>query len=550
MARAHHSYGLGLLASVLVSLSLIACTMNSPSRNMNLKAFDPHRAEFTCKYEADATPPITQEAEALFQQGMAATSYELNYPEDRRDFARAAQLWKQAADQGHWKAALNLAGLYETGRGVEHDTEKAVLIVEGLMKQGVPAAFYKMGTYHREGTGVKPDSNRAYGFWQLAADMGNAAAQAFIGEKLDAVYDNPNQGFWGNREIGLKMLECSYAQGNSKAAFELGLTLGNRSGKTADYYVRALKILHDAVKFGNSEAAGYMSASFNKGGALVGHQVDAERADRYHEIRPFLERNPDLRLPNLDKVLPLPPADLPVWDGKPESLIDAAKGLIRAPDPKPTPGSQRTGRAHIPQGHVLTGAAHPDYLVEGDVPVPYTGYWLPRFIRVYRDHEREWEAAQVPLHYAAGESFDTQTLRASLGKTGMVTAPSIVWSYAGRAVAQAQPVDPKVAQGIARVSRVPQPQFICRGHRPCPRTGIWYSWLPDGHPLVARYNRWDRQAYLEEGEAFPDPKKMQPDLAASDVQWLWCDNANRTMPNGLVHVTLSDLHDPRGDPMA
>lgn len=33
-----------------------------------------------------------------------------------------------------------------------------------------------------------------------------------------------------------------------------------------------------------------------------------------------------LKLPNLDEVLPLPPAPLPAWDGNVQTLIDAAKG--------------------------------------------------------------------------------------------------------------------------------------------------------------------------------------------------------------------------------
>ena len=159
LSAALHRWPALLLASVFALFSLTACPMNSLSRNMNLKAFDPHRADFICKYEANANPPITQEAEMLFQQGLIATSYEL-WP-DKRDYAKAAELWKRAATMGHWKATMNLAGLYEQGLGVDRDTEQAVLLVEGLMKQGVPAAFDKMGIYHQRGIGVKVDTSRA-----------------------------------------------------------------------------------------------------------------------------------------------------------------------------------------------------------------------------------------------------------------------------------------------------------------------------------------------------------------------------------------------------
>lgn len=185
--------------------------MNDLPRNMRLKAFQPHRPDFTCVHEAAKLPPISDEAERLFQQGLIATSYDL-WP-DQRDYKRAAQLWEQAAALGHWKATMNLADLYKRGLGVERDRERAVLLIEGLMKQGVPAAFDMMGTYHQSGVGVNPDIDRAYAFWQLAADMGSPAAQTYIGHKLDAAYDSKQMGVWANRTVALQMLECAFAKG-------------------------------------------------------------------------------------------------------------------------------------------------------------------------------------------------------------------------------------------------------------------------------------------------------------------------------------------------
>ena len=141
-------------------LSLAACPMDDLPRNQSLKAFDPHRADFVCKHEADAVPPIDPEAEQWFQQGLALTSMTL-WP-DQRDYKKAAQLWQQAADRKHWKAMLNLASAYVQGEGVERDTEHAVQIVEQAMQLGIPAAYDLMGTYHMNGTGVKQDASRAY----------------------------------------------------------------------------------------------------------------------------------------------------------------------------------------------------------------------------------------------------------------------------------------------------------------------------------------------------------------------------------------------------
>lgn len=73
---------------------------------------------------------------------------------------------------------------------------------------------------------------------------------------------------------------------------------------------------------------------------LVHHFIDPARGQRYSVLGDALWLNPDLRFPNLDKVLPLPPAPLPQWDGKPKSLINAAKGVRLAPQPLTTSAHQ------------------------------------------------------------------------------------------------------------------------------------------------------------------------------------------------------------------
>ncbi|WP_261802543.1 sel1 repeat family protein [Variovorax sp. PAMC28562] len=526
-----------LLAVAFILLNLTACNMNPLPRNMNLQAFDPHRADFVCKHEVDVNPPITAESEALFQQGMAVTSYEL-LPK-QRDHAKAAELWKQAAALGHWKAAMNLAGLYESGQGVPEDTEQAVLIVEGLMKQGVPAAFDKMGTYHQRGIGVNDDTSRAYAFWQLAADMGSPAAQAYLGSKLKATYDNPGQGFWGNRDVALKMLECSFAQGNGDAAYTLALTITGDNRSLGEDNARALKIYHDGVKLGSEKCASSLFVKFDRTTPLTGNTIDTARSDRYGELAQALELNPDLRFPNLDKVLPLPPAELPMWDGKRKTLVDAAIALVALPAVKPTPGSQSSGRAHIPQGHALKAQPHP-VVVEATSSVPHSGYWLPRLHAIYREHERAWDNAQVPQRYAKGEVFETMDRR-SMGAYAN-TATRTVWQFLGDAVAVVQSSHPRVTQGIARTTRVPEESLRCKGMLSCPRTGVWAGQVAKDHPLARLYNRWDRFAYVEKGQSFPNPEDQHIAIAPHEVRWLWLDNANQIGPSRRTEVSLSDLH--------
>jgi hypothetical protein len=539
------------LAAVLVSVLLLtACPMQDQSsatpaqpRFTKLDAFDPHRQGFECKHEADVNPASTPEAEALFQQGMAATSNDL-WPEDR-DHKKAAQLWAQAAGQGHWKAQFNLAGLYLQGLGVPQDADKALELTEDLMRKGVPAAWDNMGAYYMGGVGpLKQDATVAYAFWQKAADMGSMAAQAYLGEKLLGTHDEPPS-FWGNRTIGLKMLECGFAQGSGKAAFELGLTL-DVEGQT---YPRALSVLHESVKLGSEDGAGYLFGSFDDGDALVEHRIDKARAERYQVLADALWHNPDLRFPNLDKVLPLPPADLPKWDGNKQTLIDAAKPLVALPAVKPTPGSQSTGRAHIPQGHVLASqvtlppgeSAHDNHgrpwSLKSRQLAHFTGYWVPLYDLVRGDVQREWNETMTPMHYKRGEAFP------SLAKYIEPGTGEVSWHYLGEPVPVTQAPNPRVAQGIARGTRVPEPLLRCNGAQPCPRTGVWAGQVPKDHPLARLYNRWDRFAYVQQDRPFPNPHDQCIDIAPQEVSWLWLDNANQRRRSGIVDVTLSDLHE-------
>lgn len=522
---------LRLLLLLPLFSTLTACSMNDLPRNQNLKAFDPHRKDFVCRHEADVVPPIDTEAEQWFQQGLAVTSRTL-WP-DQRDYKKAADLWTQAAERKHWKAMLNLAGLYVDGTGVPRDTERAVQIVEQAMKLGIPAAYDLMGTYHMNGTGVKQDASRAYAFWERAADKGSSSAQAYLGKALDAAYSNPKEGFWGNRPVGRKMLECSYAQGNGEGAFELGLTLD----VTDHDYAGALKAFHDGAKFGSNKSAAYLGGAFRAGEPLVGNIPDKSRGDRYSELADALRHNPDLRFPNLDKVLPLPPAPLPKWDGNKQTLIDAAKAVVPVAPPPSTPAAtpQRTGRAYIPEGQALPG--EPQFPVPAQyesTAAPESGYWIARLTHPRTDRHLAWNAAQLPMRYDKGELFDRRRegLEPSDGR--------LQFHYLGMPVAQAAlpplPLDLRVAQGIAREAERPMPELRCSGDTVCPATGIWAAHVADDHPLAAVFNQWHRQSYVIAGQPFPDPRSTPLNVDPGAITWIWWGQANHEQPAGVTHV--------------
>nr|WP_232451954.1 DUF6396 domain-containing protein [Burkholderia ubonensis] len=327
--------GLALFAAssqanpLTAAMDKLSTAMSDLPRYERLPLFNPHRKTFTCVYQDQQVPPIDPQAELWFQQALALDDPNIFYK--KRDYPKIYQLYTQAAERNHWKAMLNLASLILSHYpGVpEHDPEAAIRWVEKAMKLGVPDAYDRMGTYHQNGLVKGGSTTSAYAFFQRAADMGSPAAMAFLGDKMDGGYDDPAEGFWGNVPIATQMLECAVAQGYGDAAKELGYIYARP--KTAQAKLRALNILHEGVKLGSAKCANKLFTEFDgvdltDGSNLVGY-IDKARAERYSKLGDALEfYQGRLKLPNLDKVLPLPPAPLSKWDGNVQTLIDAATG--------------------------------------------------------------------------------------------------------------------------------------------------------------------------------------------------------------------------------
>jgi TPR repeat protein len=543
-----------VIAAVLSFFSLTACTMDHLPRNMKIGSFDPHRKEFVCVHEADKVPPIDAIAQEWFEQGLVLSTEGL--PRKDRNFKLATELWQKAVERKHWKALINLASMYANGSGydtdsqfnpayqVERDDEKAVLLVEQGMNWGIPAAFDLVGTLHMEGRGVNQDSSRAYAFWQLAANMGSASAMAYIGTKTQATYDNPKEGFWGNRKIALQMLECGMAQGNAAAAFEFGVTTNGDDKALDEDYGRALLALHSAVKWGHEEAAGYLGSAFRTGKPLVGNAVDRARGERYSMLGKALRLNADLRFPNLDKAIPLPPAPLPKWDGDLDTLVAAAQGVREIPKPKQTSSSYLQGhRAYLPPGTALQVPAQlsripvlPGYTsILADRPgstglarAQVGGYWQAKVLPAtanespYVSSLRKALRELPPLRFEEGER-----MQITMGNTNLLhedmTHYLVEWHFVGRPAAMHESQDWLAQAGTVRAI-AKATDTLCKGNQPCPQSGIWQPYFLDAEHLLSKVfsaaplnDGWKWQAFVQEGQALPSLSAMG--IEDAQVDW-------------------------------
>ncbi|PHO19760.1 hypothetical protein FXB68_11425 [Aggregatibacter actinomycetemcomitans] len=115
-----------------------------------------------------------------------------------------------------------------------------------------------------------------------------------------------------------QLLSCASAQGLGKASVMLGIGLQRKNE-----YQQALEVFHQGTKNGNDSSARRLANAFSgkpKEGEMyfLDLSEDQERSKRYKIIEDYLSEKDYLqpKVPDLDEIVPLPPAPLPDWDGK------------------------------------------------------------------------------------------------------------------------------------------------------------------------------------------------------------------------------------------
>jgi len=232
-----------------------------------------------------------------------------------------------AAEKGDWGARALLAhfhlrglGHLDTNKALAPELEKGVQIIRQAVAAGQAWGYYDLGVAHQYGYGgAAMDEAISWAYYRKAAELGSPDAQMALAE----AYENVKRD-----EDALYLRMCAYKQEHGPAARLLGL-IAEVTGRMDD----ALKYYQDGTRFGSKESSFALTQFFetenwkNFNGEQMSKlreldlKPDAERDKRYREINSALKLNPDLKLKLLDKMLPLPPAELPPWNGV-QDLID------------------------------------------------------------------------------------------------------------------------------------------------------------------------------------------------------------------------------------
>ncbi|UJB30655.1 DUF6396 domain-containing protein [Chromobacterium sp. Beijing] len=277
---------------------------------------------FSCRYEADASPAPEPELQQIFEYARFMQKNNLLDPQTSAN-VEIARLYRIAAAHGHVKANYNLQNGLR--RGDFNGSVIEVLDLNGqLIAAQIPAGYYLLGVYVNSGFGYSANDELALRYFRKAADLGNPPAQYYVGNKLVS-------GFIGQRniqQVGYQMKRCAAEQGHAEAGLEYAIHLDAEGQR-----VEALKYYQLAVKAGDSVSAYSLSEEFlvsspGSTGSL-GLAYDAERSHRYDILRKTLAdwsyRQPTV--PDIDDIVPLPPATLPEWDGKIQWLRDHEAGV-------------------------------------------------------------------------------------------------------------------------------------------------------------------------------------------------------------------------------
>jgi tetratricopeptide (TPR) repeat protein len=262
------------------------------------------RLEFKCTHEEDRLPPLDPDAHRLYQYGL-----HLSQISGPKDFDEAARYYRIAAAHDHYRAATNLQALLSQGlTNAPRPQKETINLAEHLINRGIPGAYYDMGHYLELGYGVKQDADAARYYFRRAADFGNPEAQYYVAALL------AKTGKAGG--VPLAMMRCSMEQGHPEAAIRYGV-----SRKNEGLFIEALEAYQSAAKFGNPAGARRLREAFNFSKPsnetyYLAADMDNERSRRYSLMMIFLNKYENLgaKVPDIDLIVPLPPAKLPDWD--------------------------------------------------------------------------------------------------------------------------------------------------------------------------------------------------------------------------------------------
>jgi tetratricopeptide (TPR) repeat protein len=414
-------------------LALAGCSGVSVARPVELDSLSNIQANFAFSCKHEQLPEPSGGGDVLFQYARWLERNNL-LQQDKSAEVQIERLYRIASESGHAKANVNLQnGALRSNYQLSGDEH--LRMSQQLIDAQVASGYFFVGLFLQRGeAGLKKDPEMALRYYRKAADEGSAEAQGYIANKLAPKRIAP--------DIAFQMRSCAAQQGNGEAAALLGVYF-QEEGK----YSEAISAFQMGVAAGDEGSASFLDEGFRRQNSddqfyYLGQNEDLERAGRYKKIGEVLGSYSYAfpKVPEINEIVPLPPAKLPPWDGKlkwleereanipppkpSEALIEQlakAKGLDPATG-KPLPGSQAFIRTDEYQ------------ICHSGQACPRAGYW-----RVLWSAERTIVKTDTVRLFKEGDIFPTWDVKRFIVRPWplkdkiTLTNEAVEWSFYGDA---------------------------------------------------------------------------------------------------------------------
>ena len=158
------------------------------------------------------------EADTLSPSEMVKLGEDYYYGENgkQKDYVKAVEWYRKAAEQGNSDAQFNLGFCYAKGNGVKKDYEQAVKWFRKAVEQGNSYALCELGNCYFNGVGVAKNLSEAFSWFRKSALQGYAVAQSNLGVCYEYGY-----GVAKNKSEAIIWYRKAAEQGNADAKARL-----------------------------------------------------------------------------------------------------------------------------------------------------------------------------------------------------------------------------------------------------------------------------------------------------------------------------------------
>ncbi|NYH17880.1 SEL1-like repeat protein [Paraburkholderia bryophila] len=336
----------------ITSLLLVVSLLVACSRSQTAAATDYAHSPYTCVHETDHLPAIESQADQLYSYGQYLES---RLPSRSNDvtldrFTEIARYYRLAAAYGDYRANLALMDLLYQVKDDGYDNvstpwrkqreDEFARLLGQLVAEKIPAGFDRQGGFASQDWNLPA----ALSNYRKAADLGNPHAQFEAAEMLNpsTTIGSTFKATREDAEVADSLYHCAAEQGHGSAISTIGRSL-LQDGKRDE----AIQVFHKGIARGDAGSASALEDLFaEQQKSRKGTKAGAERVSRYEVIRVFLidHQNTGVTLPDIEKIVPLPPASLPAWNGTFQWALDDAKAKANPPDKPSEQLMQQLGR--------------------------------------------------------------------------------------------------------------------------------------------------------------------------------------------------------------